>query len=102
MTILAIDAGNTRIKWGVRDGAVWTQQDALPTAEAARLREALAPAHHVERAVIANVAGERVAQALASALPPGLESQWVVSRAEQCGVRSGYADPAKLGADRWA
>jgi type III pantothenate kinase len=102
MTILAIDAGNTRIKWGVRDGAAWTQQDALPTAEAARLGEALAPARQVERAVIANVAGERVAQALSSALPPGLEPQWVVSRAEQCGVRSGYADPAQLGADRWA
>lgn len=102
MTLLAIDAGNTRIKWGVHDGAGWILRGALPTAEAARLGDALAQPHRLERAVIANVAGERVAQALASALPAGIEPNWVVSRAEQCGVRSGYADPAQLGADRWA
>jgi type III pantothenate kinase len=52
--------------------------------------------------MITNVAGERVAQVIAAALPPAAEPRWVVSRAEQCGVRSGYAEPAQLGADRWA
>ena len=26
----------------------------------------------------------------------------MISQAEQCGVRSSYAEPAQLGADRWA
>lgn len=102
MKILAIDAGNTRIKWGVHDGAAWLQHAALPTSEAAHLRGAIAHARDTERVVIANVAGERVAELLASVLPPGPEPCWVVARAEQCGVRSGYAEPAQLGADRWA
>ena len=62
MKILAIDAGNTRIKWGVHDGAAWMRQGAVPTAESERLRDALEPRR--ERVVIANVAGERVREAL--------------------------------------
>ena len=37
--IVTIDAGNSRIKWGVHDGAAWIAQGALPTEEAARLAE---------------------------------------------------------------
>lgn len=99
MSVLAIDAGNTRIKWGVHDGDRWLQQGALPTAEADRLPAALAPWRAVERVIVANVAGERVAAAL---LALAAKPYWVVGRAEQCGVRSGYAQPAQLGADRWA
>ena len=100
MTILAIDAGNTRIKWGIHDGARWLRQGVLPTAESERLRDAVQP---VDRVVIANVAGERVAAALAAAVAgAGGASHWVVGKAEQCGVRSSYAEPAKLGGDRWA
>ena len=102
MTTLAIDAGNTRIKWGAHDGARWTQRGSLPTAEADRLREALGACASIDHAVVANVAGERVAEAIAQALVGVAEPRWVVAQAEQCGVRSGYADPAQLGADRWA
>lgn len=100
MTLLAIDAGNTRVKWGVHDGVKWVRQGALPTAESERLRGELEP---VDRVVIANVAGERVRQALTAALAgAGSEPYWVVSKAEQCGVRSSYAEPVRLGPDRWA
>lgn len=100
MTILAIDAGNTRVKWGVHDGTQWVSQGAVRTAESARLRDTLPAA---ERIVIANVAGEGVRESLAAALSAiGAESRWVVSKAEQCGVRSSYAEPSRLGPDRWA
>ena len=100
MKILAIDAGNTRVKWGVHDGAGWLSQGAAPTAESAGLRDTFAPA---ERIVIANVAGERVRESLTAALSgAGAEPYWVVSKAEQCGVRSSYAEPSRLGPDRWA
>jgi type III pantothenate kinase len=101
--MLAIDAGNTRIKWGLHDGARWLQQGALPTAEIERFHEALALLPVPDGGVIANVAGERVAQVLSHVLRArGIEILWAQSRAEQCGVRSSYADPGQLGVDRWA
>jgi type III pantothenate kinase len=103
MSTLAIDAGNTRVKWGLHDGAHWLQRSAIPTTDVPRLPAMLPEASNVERVVIANVAGSRVAQLLAQGLA-GFRARilWVESRSEQCGVRSSYADPAQLGADRWA
>src|SRR5258708_27638517 len=46
--ILAIDAGNTRIKWGVHDGHAWTAARAIATAQSGGLYEALRPALSVD------------------------------------------------------
>ena len=103
MKVLAIDAGNTRIKWGLHEGNGWLARGAVETAQADTLRAAFSPLATADRIVIANVAGNGIARKIESALDSGCaETRWVVSRAEQCGVRSGYADPALLGADRWA
>ena len=103
MTILAIDAGNTRIKWGVADDNGWLRQAWLATTEAASITEALREQPAPGRIVVSNVAGESVRDALAHALAAYAAAPlWVRGRDEQCGVRSGYADPAQLGADRWA
>lgn len=98
MKILAIDAGNTRVKWGLHDGVRWVRQGAVPTGQCASLAADFTSA---DRVVIANVAGDKVRNALAAALP-GVEPDWIVARAQQCGVRSSYADPPRLGPDRWA
>ena len=102
MSLLAIDAGNTRIKWGVYGSGRWLARDALDTAAAANLRAAIATQGPLDRAVIANVAGPDAAAAIAAALPAGVRPHWVVAQSEACGVRSGYAQPETLGADRWA
>lgn len=101
--ILAIDAGNSRIKWGIADAGGWLRRAWLATAEAdtfgAVLKDLPAPA----RIVVSNVAGARVREALTRELKGcGVEPLWVSGRDEQCGVRSGYADSAQLGSDRWA
>lgn len=57
-------------------------------------------AQPVERVVGTNVAGADVQVKIHEAL--GIEPRWVSARREQCGVRSSYANPAQLGADRWA
>lgn len=64
------------------------------------MRHAFAGAQPVERVVATNVAGEHVRTRIHDAL--GIEPLWVSAQGEQCGVRSGYANPAQLGADRWA
>ncbi|MFO5197633.1 type III pantothenate kinase, partial [Salmonella enterica subsp. enterica serovar Typhimurium] len=38
----------------------------------------------------------------AAALELGCTPEFIASCADQCGVRSGYDDPAQLGVDRWA
>jgi type III pantothenate kinase len=102
MTI-AIDAGNTRIKWGIHDGAAWVAQGAMPTDDAASLAGVSAAWPKAARVVACNVAGEAVEVVIGASLakrfaPP----QWLRSSAEACGVHNGYDQPERLGADRWA
>jgi len=101
--MIAIDAGNTRVKWGVHDGANWVLQGALPTAEAGRLREVSVRWPAAKQVVACNVAGESVARQIAESLPSGFPPvRWLRSSAAACDVRNGYAQPERLGADRWA
>ncbi len=99
---IAIDAGNSRIKWGVHDGSRWLDNGALATADVAWLSEA-ADEWPVARVVICNVAGSEVATSIA-ALLAGRHSQvsFLHASAEACGVRNTYEHPRQLGADRWA
>jgi len=103
--MIAIDAGNTRIKWGVHDGADWVMQDACPTADVAGLAElSLTAGWPVGAQVVAcNVAGELVEQAINAALTPRFSQPlWLRSSSEACGVRNHYEQVKRLGADRWA
>lgn len=103
MTLLAIDAGNSRIKWGLHDGSRWLDRGAVATIDVDRLHEQLSALSVPRRAIVANVAGDRVARHITAALALlKVQPQWVVSRNEQCGVRSSYAQPERLGPDRWA
>lgn len=103
MNVLAIDAGNSRIKWGYADDQGWVRRDALDTARAAELGAALKDLPAPANIVVANVAGETVRAAIARALAQfDVAPHWVQGRAAQCGVKSGYADPVQLGPDRWA
>lgn len=103
MNILAIDIGNTRIKWGYSEAGGWARQGWVATARAGELAAEFAGLPVAQRTVISNVAGAAarvpVAAALNAAAPPPL---WITSTAAQCGVSSGYAAPETLGPDRWA
>jgi len=93
VNILCIDSGNTRLKWGLREGDVWCAQgvttfdqlDALPRT--------------VKRIVACNVAGEAARCAIESL---GFSVTWVHAQAQGGGVANGYEEPGQLGADRWA
>ncbi|MGZ5142461.1 MAG: type III pantothenate kinase [Burkholderiales bacterium] len=103
MGLLVIDAGNSRIKWGLHAEDEWLERGVVLTAEAQRLQEVFSRLASPERIVAANVAGALAEQCISDAVAPfGAHVNWIVSRAEQCGVRSSYADPALLGPDRWA
>jgi type III pantothenate kinase len=103
--ILAIDAGNTRVKWGFHDGGEWLARGAVDTAAVVD-REILGDVVHaleISHAVISNVAGPLVAKAIAGQLHHLAAPISIVSaQAQQCGVVNHYDNPAQLGSDRWA
>jgi type III pantothenate kinase len=99
---LAVDAGNTRVKWALHGAHGWDASGSVATADIDSLEAAWAPLPTVPRAFACNVAGEDVQRAIeracaAKGAPPVL----LTSRAQQLGVVNGYRDPAQLGADRW-
>jgi len=103
MRLLAIDAGNSRIKWGVHEDGSWLAQGWVATGRAAQLSRAWARIERPDTVIAANVAGARVARALVAAVRRFRRPvRFVTSVAAQCGVRNSYAQPRQLGADRWA
>jgi type III pantothenate kinase len=101
--ILVIDAGNSRIKWGLWEDRGFVAQGAVLTGRADDLADALHSLARFTRAVGSNVAGTAVQMQIERVLAAwGVRPQWIRSQARQCGVINGYADPAQLGPDRWA
>jgi type III pantothenate kinase len=100
--ILCIDAGNTRIKWGVHAGT-WARTGAVPTTEVAVLEGMLGGNPGVRQAIASNVAGSDVGAKLGELCARnGVTLQVIRAEREQLGVVNGYIDPHQLGSDRWA
>ena len=106
--LLAVDAGNTRVKWGIHDGREWSLRGSFATAAADTAATAdafsrVSSGTQLDRIMISNVAGLQVGNRIKDALYGlGTPITFVESRAEQCGVTSRYQPPAALGSDRWA
>lgn len=101
--ILAIDAGNTRIKWGVHDGSAWRASGAIATDHSPALARAWEKAPAPQRAVACSVAGALVLADIENACArTGIALQLVRAEPSRLGVTNGYREPTQLGADRWA
>ncbi len=101
--ILAVDCGNSRLKWGVHDGDGWLAQGLLGYAELPQLEALLGSQPRADHAAACNVAGAEVGEAVAARLAGlGLPLHWVAAQPAGHGVRNLYEDPGQLGADRWA
>lgn len=101
--IIAIDAGNSRIKWGVHDGQGWCANGVLATADVDWLSEAADEWPRSARVVVCNVAGSAIAARISSLVGCRHDQiSFLHATAEACGVRNTYERPGQLGADRWA
>lgn len=101
--VLAIDVGNSRIKWGWHDGSRWVESGAADHSGSAALAAAWSRLPPRFEAIGSNVADPGIAHSIDEML--GMRRvavRWIESRASQCGVRNLYADPSQLGTDRWA
>jgi type III pantothenate kinase len=104
---LAIDAGNSRVKWGWHDGKSWRSVASVSLIEFAASSHEINPfaATHdnPDRIIISNVAGDDAHQLIVNWT--GIfdaEPIWLRGSSELCGVRNRYEDPGALGPDRWA
>ena len=100
---LVVDAGNTRIKWGLRSPTGWQALGAIATTDHARWADAWENLPAPRNAIASNVAGDEVAAALQRACEARqVRLQIIQSLPAQLGVTNGYAQPSQLGSDRWA
>lgn len=106
MTRLLIDLGNTRLKWRCDDGAAVLDAGAVVHRGRA-LNEALAalPATLPRPAVVwcGSVAGAEADAILDACVQArwSLRPRFAHASAAACGVRNAYAEPARMGVDRW-
>lgn len=104
--ILLIDLGNTRIKWAWMAGAQTELHGhgSEPASSGLANLPFLDYEGAVARALACNVAGLEREQDLARLVRERLNAQLTFVRPQRtaCGVTAAYADPAMLGADRWA
>lgn len=104
--ILLADVGNSRIKWVGCEGGEFQQRGrAAHGAEswselAARL---WADLPRPARVLIVSVAGPGARAELSAWVERNwaVEAEFVVSTAAACGIRNSYAEPERMGADRW-
>lgn len=107
MTLLALDVGNTRLKWALYEepgvgarmlahGVQFLENiEKLAEGDWAQLR---APAHVLGCIVAGDAVKRRVEEQLELW---DVAPQWVVSSSEEAGLKNGYDHPARLGSDRW-
>ena len=99
--LLVIDIGNSRTKWALAgDDGTLTEFEVCLNANLATSNLSAA-AQKADSVLIANVAGEAMAQQITPLLKP-LTVNFLTASEQACGVKNGYAETAKLGADRWA
>ncbi len=108
MTFLAIDVGNTRLKWALfetaQPGAALRAQGVEFLDHIERLAEGPWAQLPQPRCMLGCVvAGDAVKRRVAEQMEElwDVPAHWVVPQAEEAGVVNGYDHPARLGADRW-
>jgi type III pantothenate kinase len=111
MSILVLDIGNTRFKWGLFASASPDSELLASGACALEEIEAIAepqfsrlarPSRIIGCVVAGEVVKRRVVGLMQHWATLGTKPQWITSQREQCDVKNGYDYPWLLGADRWA
>lgn len=102
---LLLDLGNTRLKWALAHGGEWLARGAVAWDDdvSAALTQAWrtlpAPTHVFGASVVDTERETRIAAMTVAAFAH--EVVWLRTPAEACGVRNAYAEPQRLGVDRF-
>lgn len=100
---LAIDSGNSNIKWGLFSGNVLLKSQCIPCQNAALLESEFLRLPELATIIVSHVGRKGTRHEIAELLVTRSERiYWLRASEVQCGVHNGYADPHQLGSDRWA
>ena len=104
MRLLALDVGNTLLKWASYTGEALRDHGALILEEISTLNATQWKSmSEPDRIIVSNVAGDAVRHRVEDQLGRwAVEPEWIVAHAAECGVINGYDRPSLLGPDRWA
>ena len=101
--ILAVDAGNSRVKWALHDGRSFVREGWAMHADLDALDAQWSSLPTPSVIVIANVAGDGIGERLRKSSEHWKTARrWVSSSRSQAGVSNRYDEPSQLGIDRWA
>jgi len=101
--ILAVDCGNSRLKWGLHENGGWREAGAVPVSELARLEKSWKKFMPADKVIVANVAGQSMRKRLENLFARrSMAPEWVKAKRYECGVTNAYGRPDQLGPDRWA
>ena len=100
---LAIDSGNSHIKWGFYADDVMIINNCVSSTESSILKCAFMQLPEPDVVIISHVSKVNIKSLIAEIMSNWASSVcWLRPAAYQCGVRNGYVNPLQLGSDRWA
>ncbi|OAM51165.1 hypothetical protein A7981_10505 [Methylovorus sp. MM2] len=101
--ILAIDIGNSRLKWATFDLEGQMQSSGAYLNKDIEALFIPAEWRACQHAVVSNVADAKYAEIIQAKLTTSnIALRWAISSKEAVGVLNSYEQPDKLGTDRWA
>jgi len=102
---LLLDLGNTRLKWALREGTQWREQGAVAWNDDVVLalhdawRDLPLPRDVFGASVVDHGREAQIAAVVSTCFER--PTRWLRTPAQACGVRNAYAEPERLGVDRF-
>lgn len=102
-TILAIDSGNSFIKWGLHKNSRWLARNKIGYESISCLKNEFNKLPTPDVIIISHVARCETRNEICKMTSSwNAQTIWLQSSLSLCGVLNGYLNPKQLGSDRWA
>ncbi|SEN22093.1 type III pantothenate kinase [Nitrosomonas marina] len=103
MYCLAVDSGNSFLKWAFFKNGRKLELNRVSNRELHNLYSDWRLLRQPDTIVVSHVSGHDVQNQLAQLFNMwNIQPNWIKALPRQCGVINNYTDPAQLGSDRWA
>lgn len=101
--ILAIDSGNSYVKWGLFSRNQWIKQGSVFYDDVLSLKNEFINFPTPTSIIISHVARNETKDHIIKLISQWpTKPQWLCSNTFRCNVTNGYSNPNQLGSDRWA
>ena len=102
-SILAIDSGNSNIKWGLYSDNQWLKQGNVFYKNVSILENEFIKLSQPTFIIISHVARDETKNQINNLVSHwSTKPQWLCASRFRCSVINGYTNPSQLGSDRWA